>query len=124
MTPEFDLRAFSAAFGRRDQILREWRLFLRRYPILITPASWKRPFSVDYDQQGPEVFREILQAQSPMLAVALLGIPGLTVPSGVIDGVPTGVQVVADRFREDHCFDAGEVVEAANPMNTPIDPRA
>ena len=76
MTPEFDLRAFSAAFGRRDQILREWRLFLRRYPILITPASWTRPFSVDYDQQGPEVFREILQAQSPMLAVALLGIPG------------------------------------------------
>lgn len=123
VTPELDLRAFSAAFGRRDQILREWRLFLQEHPILITPASWQRPFPVDHDQRGPDAFREILHAQSPVLAIALLGIPGLTVPTGVVDGVPTGVQVVAERFREDLCFDAGEVIEEAHPMGTPIDPR-
>jgi amidase len=58
----------------------------------------------------------------PMLAVALLGLPGLAVPTGLVGGVPTGVQVVAERFREDLCFDAGEAIEAAYPMGTPIDP--
>jgi amidase len=123
VTPALDLREFSAALGRREQILRAWRQFFEKYPVLITPPSWRLPFPVDLDQQGPEAFKEILRAQSPMLAVALLGLPGLTVPTGFHSGVPTGVQIVADRFREDLCFDAGEVVEGAHPMPTPTDPR-
>jgi amidase len=123
ITPEYDLRAFSAAFGRRDQILREWRLFLEKYPVLVTPSSWMKPFPVDLDQQGPDAFRQIVHAQSPQLAVALLGLPGLSVPTGIMNGIPTGVQIVADRFREDLCFDAGEAIEAAVGRLTPIDPR-
>ena len=124
ITPELDLRAFLAAMGRRDQILREWRLFFEKYPVLVTPSSWSNPFPVDLDQQGPEAFKQILHAQSPQLAVALLGIPGLSVPTGIVNGIPTGVQVVADRFREDLCFDAGEAIEATINMMTPIDPRS
>ena len=124
ITPDLDLRTFSAGFGRRDQILREWRVFLQKYPILVTPPSWMKPFPVDFDQQGAETFRRILHAQSPMLAVALLGLPGLSVPTGIVGGVPTGVQIVADRFREDLCFDAGDAIEAALGRFTPIDPRA
>lgn len=124
ITPEYDLRAFSAAFGRRDQILREWRLFLEKYPVLVTPSSWMKPFPIDLDPQGPEAFRQMLHAQSPQLAVALLGLPGLSVPTGVMNGIPTGVQIVADRFREDLCFDVGEAIEAAVGMLTPIDPRS
>jgi amidase len=66
----------------------------------------------------------MLQAQSPQLAVALLGLPGLSVPTGIMNGIPTGVQIVADRFREDLCFDAGEAIEAAVGVFTPIDPRS
>jgi amidase len=33
------------------------------------------------------------------------------------------VQIVAGRFREDLALDAGEVVEAALGLATPIDPR-
>jgi amidase len=32
------------------------------------------------------------------------------------------VQIVAGRFREDLCLDAGEVIEAAEGRVTPIDP--
>lgn len=35
-----------------------------------------------------------------------------------------GVQVVADRFSGDLCFDAGEAIERAGGMPTPIDPTA
>lgn len=57
-------------------------------------------------------------------SIAGLSLPGLSVPTGVKDGVPTGVQIVAGSFREDLCLAAGEVVEQASPMPTPIDPRA
>lgn len=123
-TPPLDLAGFSRALGRREQILRDWVEFLQRYPMLVTPASWRVPFPTvpsDLDQRGAAVFREMLAAQSPMLSVAALGLPGLSVPTGVVDGVPTGVQVVAGQFREDLCFEAGEAIERAFPMPTPID---
>jgi amidase len=44
------------------------------------------------------------------------------VPTGLVGDVPTGVQVVAERFHEDLCFDAGKAIEAAYPTGTPIDP--
>ena len=78
---------------------------------------------VDRDQGGADDIRKILDIQSPMLLPALLGMPGLSVPTGLSDGVPSGVQVVAGRFREDRCLAVGQVIEAAHPMQTPIDPR-
>jgi amidase len=40
-----------------------------------------------------------------------------------VDGLPTGVQITAGRFRENLCLDAAAAVEAAAPMPTPIAPR-
>jgi 3-methyl-2-oxobutanoate hydroxymethyltransferase len=51
-------------------------------------------------------------------------LPGLTVPTGVVAGLPTAVQVVADWFSEDLCFGVGEIIEAAVSMPTPINPRS
>ena len=98
--------------------------FLQEHPIIVTPVSWRTQFVVDQDQQSVEVFAEMLEANSPMLSVAFLGLPGLSVPTGVVDGLPTAVQVVADVFREDVCFDAGEAIERAVTIGTPIDPRS
>jgi amidase len=53
----------------------------------------------------------------------VLGIPSVALPTGVADGLPTGVQVYADRWREDLCLAAAEVIEAALPGPAPIDPR-
>ncbi|MFX4497582.1 hypothetical protein ABTA56_19385, partial [Acinetobacter baumannii] len=60
---------------------------------------------------------------TPMLAVSVLGLPGLSVPTGLAGGLPTGVQLVAGRYREDICFDAAEVIEAHVGPMVPIDPR-
>ena len=55
----------------------------------------------------------MLCAQSPMLGTAMLGLPGLSVPTGLVDGLPTGVQLVAARWREDLCLQAGAAIERA-----------
>ena len=65
----------------------------------------------------------MLTAHHPMLAISVLGLPGLAVPTGLADGVPIGVQLVAGRFQEELCLAAGEIIEARQTLPTPIDPR-
>jgi amidase len=121
---ELDYDGYIKAFARRATILREWQLFLERYPLLLMPVSSLRPVPADYDQRGDEAVARMLTAHHPMLAISMLGLPGLAIPTGLADGVPVGVQLVASRFREDICLAAAEVIEARCPPMTPIDPRS
>ena len=57
------------------------------------------------------------------MAVPVLGLPAMAVPTGVGDGLPVGVQIIGPRFREDLCLAAAEAIEARVPRLTPIDPR-
>ena len=40
-----------------------------------------------------------------------MGLPSAAVPMGLNEGVPYGLQIVGQRFREDMCLDAAEVIE-------------
>jgi len=111
-TPRRDKDGFIQSMAVRTTILREWGRFFERYPVLLMPVSFALPFPVDRDQQGADVMADILRAQSPLISTAILGLPGLSVPVGLADGVPVGVQLVAGRFREDLCLAAGEAIEA------------
>lgn len=122
-TPPLDLPGYMAAISRRSTLLREWLLFLERYPIVLMPVSYEPPFPDGLDQESPEAMRRILAAQEPQLAIPILGLPALSVPTGTADGAPVGVQVVASRYREDLCLAAGEVIEARSGLVLPIDPR-
>jgi amidase len=113
ITPDWSRDQYLDALTRRFNIARDWAVFLQRYPILLMPNSWERQFPVDDDQTSPERTAQILLAQSPLLSTAVLGLPGLSVPVGLDQGLPTGVQLVATRFREDLLLQAGEVIEAA-----------
>ncbi len=113
--PEQSCDEALAMLARRYTIAREWSLFFTRYPILLMPVSWRRPVPVDMDIQGAELGADLIAAQSPMLPIALLGLPGLAVPTGLAEGLPSGVQLVADRFREDLLLRAGEAIEAVQP---------
>ena len=100
------------ALVRRFNIARDWAVFLDRYPVLLMPNSWQRQFANDSDN-APETAEAMVRAQSPLLSVALLGLPGLSVPTGLSGGLPAGVQLVAGRFREDRLLRAGEIIERA-----------
>ncbi|WP_137894357.1 amidase family protein [Ramlibacter sp. 2FC] len=112
VTP-WDRDQYLEGLMRRFNIARDWAVFLDKYPVLLTPNSWERQFPVDDDLRSQQRFEEILLAQTPMLNTAMLGLPGLAVPTGVQDGLPVGVQLVATRFREDLLLAAGEAIERA-----------
>ncbi|MBN9525606.1 MAG: amidase [Alphaproteobacteria bacterium] len=112
-----------AALGDRARLLRLWQDFFERHPLIVMPVSGDQAFLNDADIASAEATAQLLARQTPMLAVSVLGLPGLSVPTGVADGLPTGVQLVAGRYREDICFDAAEVIEAHVGPMVPIDPR-
>ncbi|AOY94953.1 amidase [Cupriavidus sp. USMAA2-4] len=110
---ETDRDGFLDGLARRQTLARQWAVFFERYPLVLMPVSWQRPVRQDMDTGSVEDMRALVAAQSPLLATAGLGVPGLSVPTGLAGGVPMGVQLVAWRFREDLLLRAGEVIERA-----------
>ena len=111
--PALDRDQTLDALTRRFDICRDWAVFFDRYPVLLMPNSWQRQFPIDADDGPPEQVHKLLAAQSPLLGTAMMGLPGLSVPTGVVGGLPVGVQLVSSRFREDLLLRAGEMIEHA-----------
>jgi amidase len=88
----------------------------------VTPVSNEPAFPISLDLIDAETTGRIIRAQ--MMQLAVLGLPSVSVPTGVADGLPMGVQITAGRFREDLCLDAAAAIEARVPIPTPIDPRS
>ena len=118
-TKHLDNDAFLDGLARRLTILRAWSLFFETYPVLLMPVSFQRPFPIDEDTHNAPRMEAVIRAQAPLLSTAGLGLPGLSVPTGTVDGVPIGVQLCAARFREDLCLLAGEAIERAAGRFTP-----
>jgi len=108
---EVSLEHYMQGFARRDRLRRRWNAFFERYPVVLMPTSLELPLAWGADQEGPETMSRILDAQLPLKLVAALNLPGLSVPTGLHDGVPVGVQIVSSAFREDLCLAAGEAIE-------------
>src|SRR5256885_16820984 len=80
ITPELDFAGTMKALARRATILREWLLFLERYPLILTANSWRGPLPIDADQVGHDETRALFKAQGPLFVLPRLGLPGLSVP--------------------------------------------
>lgn len=122
---EFDPAAMNATelYSERDRLAVVWSAFFQKYPLVIGPTWADLPFLHDADidpDTGIETMMRRLQFITPG---NLLGLPAVVLPMGVVDGLPTGVQIYADRWREDLCLDTAELIEARVGHITPIDPK-
>ena len=122
LCPAPDLIAFQDALTWRATLLRQWTLFLERFPVVLMPVSGELPFRDHADVESFEGFRRIFTAQMPQVGLPLLGLPGLAVSTGLLGSVPVGVQLVAGRYREDLLLAAGEAIEAGGVPPSPVDP--
>lgn len=119
---ELDYAEYIRGLARRTTILREWQMFFAKYTVLVMPVCFQPPFPIDHDQQGDAAVAQMLDAHHPMLAVSILGLPGLSVPVSYDDDTPIGVQIVGPRFGEELCFEAGAIIEAQYSVQMPVDP--
>ena len=118
----FPADVVARALIQRATVTREWQVFLAKYAVLLVPVSGELPFPDGLDLQGEKGFRRVWDAQVLMRALPTMGLPGLTVTTGLVGRVPVGVHVVAGRYREDLCLLAGEAIEAGGVPSSPVDP--
>src|SRR6187551_2367652 len=115
----FDL---SKTLTRRLTLTREWLAFFENYAVLLMPVSGELPFPDQLDRKDEASFARVWHAQLPQIAIPFMGLPGLTVSTGLVGRVPVGVQLVSGRYREDLCLAAGEAIEAGGTPSAAIDP--
>jgi len=118
----FDVATLSQVLTRRATLAREWLQFLETYSVLLMPVSGELPFPDGLDMRDDASFARVWRAQLPQIAIPFVGLPALTVSTGLVGRIPVGVQVVSGRFREDLCLLAGEAIEAGGTPLAPVDP--
>ncbi len=113
------LEAYIKGYARRGTLIGRLQRYLGSERVLMTPVCAEPPFEQDADLAGDARVRELLAAQWPMQAVPVLGFPAVSVPTGVSDGLPTGVQLIGGRFQEDLLLDVATAVEERGPRVRP-----
>lgn len=108
-----------ATLVRRATLVRQWFAFLAEHPLLLLPVSGELPFRDGLDMEGGETWTRVLDAQLVQTGLPLLGLPGLTVSTGMAGNIPVGVQLIGARYREDLMLAAGEAIEAGGTPPMP-----
>lgn len=102
----------------RRQLKQEFSAALADVDVLLTPSM--PVLTADVGQQMVELNgRELpLASQFTRFCVPtnLTGHPSMTVPAGVVDGLPVGVQVIGRAFDEATVLRAGRCIEQLDPL--------
>jgi amidase len=106
----------------RSRLARTWSMFFSEYPVVIGP-NWGCPvWPIDADLDPAHGVSLLEQTVRFIVPGNVLGLPALALSMGVTDGLPTGVQIYADSWREDLVLAAAEIVEAGTQAAAPVDP--
>lgn len=107
----------------RYRVEKSWREFMATYPLVVGPVWTQPPFEHGYDIIDRDTAMKVVELFRFIMPANVLGLPAACVPTGVANGLPTGVQVMGTLFRDDLCLDAAEAIENTVGVLTPIDPR-
>ncbi|MEJ0070868.1 MAG: amidase [Pseudomonadota bacterium] len=72
-TPDLDLAGYMKGLASRAKHVRDWLLFLERYPLVVGPVSTEPPFPVGFDTDDAADPRRLMHAQRLLIAINLLG---------------------------------------------------
>jgi aspartyl-tRNA(Asn)/glutamyl-tRNA(Gln) amidotransferase subunit A len=101
----------------RALLRRDWLDLFQQFDILLTPTASTVAPPIFYDspvQTLKESIRRFTARPGATPIAALSGTPALSVPCGFNKkGLPIGLQIMADRFREDLVFQVGHAYEQA-----------
>jgi aspartyl-tRNA(Asn)/glutamyl-tRNA(Gln) amidotransferase subunit A len=110
---------YDAFYGQaqkvRTLIIREHREALSQFDLLVCPTSPTVAFPV-----GERAADPLAMYASDLLTIpsCLAGLPGLSIPCGLSEGLPVGLQLIGPQFGENVLFRAGHVLERAIGFDT------
>ncbi len=80
--------------------------------VLLTPASPSLPFKIGAKTDDP---LQMYLSDIFTVHANLVGVPGISVPAGFIDGLPVGFQLLGKHFDEATLYKTAHTYEQANP---------
>jgi aspartyl-tRNA(Asn)/glutamyl-tRNA(Gln) amidotransferase subunit A len=105
---------YEAYYGQaqkvRTLIKREHDELFARYDLLVSPTSPTVAFELGARTENPLAMylSDVLTIPSNMA-----GMPGLSIPCGLSEGLPVGLQLIGPQFSENTLFRAGHALERA-----------
>jgi aspartyl-tRNA(Asn)/glutamyl-tRNA(Gln) amidotransferase subunit A len=101
----------------RRALVVEMATCFERFDLLVTPTASMLPFAAEgpmpSEIDGVRVHRGMSVALT--FLASLVNLPAISVPCGLSEGLPIGLQLVGPRFREDLVLAAAARFEAAQP---------
>src|ERR1700722_1619014 len=103
-------------FNRRRLVQKVAAIF-EDVDLIVTPMSSMPPFAAAGPMPTEIEGIKVHGAMSVVLAMLanLANLPAISVPAGLVDGVPVGLQIIAPRFREDLLLAAAARYELQRP---------
>ncbi|MBZ0128697.1 MAG: amidase [Rhodobacteraceae bacterium] len=118
-----DLKGYMQDQAARLTIQRAWALMFEDIDVLLMPVSGQLPFALEQDFRQRGRLPDIIRAQRFLFIANVLGLPATSVPTGKVDGVPTGVQIIGAWRDDDLCIDISERLETALALDlSPVAP--
>ena len=110
---------YEAYYGRaqrvRTKIAEDFRAAFDQVDLIVTPTSPTVAFKLGEKTQNP-----LAMYLSDVLTIpsCMAGLPGLSVPVGLSEGLPVGLQLVGPQFGENRLFRVGHALERAIGFDT------
>ena len=105
---------YEAYYGQaqkvRTVIAREFADAFERFDVLVSPTSPTVAFKLGEKTENP-----LAMYVSDVLTIPpnMAGLPGLSIPCGLSEGLPVGLQLIGPQFSENTLFRAGHALERA-----------
>jgi aspartyl-tRNA(Asn)/glutamyl-tRNA(Gln) amidotransferase subunit A len=105
---------YDAFYGRaqkvRTIIRNEHAALFERFDLLASPTSPTAAFKL-----GERTANPLAMYVSDVLTIPsnIAGLPGLSIPCGLSEGLPVGLQLIGPQFSENALFRAGHALERA-----------
>ena len=105
---------YDAYYGQaqkvRTVISQEFAAAFERFDLLVSPTSPTVAFRV-----GEKAANPLAMYLSDILTIPpnMAGLPGLSLPCGLSEGLPVGLQIIGPQFSENLIFRAGHALEQA-----------
>jgi aspartyl-tRNA(Asn)/glutamyl-tRNA(Gln) amidotransferase subunit A len=110
---------YEAFYGQaqkvRTVISREFAAAFERFDILVSPTSPTVAFKLGEKTENP-----LAMYVSDVLTIPpnMAGLPGLSIPCGLSEGLPVGLQLIGPQFSENTLFRAAHALEQAIGFDT------
>jgi aspartyl-tRNA(Asn)/glutamyl-tRNA(Gln) amidotransferase subunit A len=110
---------YDAFYGQaqrvRTLLIREHREALEGFDVIVTPTSPTVAFPI-----GDKAADPLAMYACDLLTIpsCLAGLPGLSIPCGLSEGLPVGLQLIGPQFGENGLFRIGHALEGAIAFDT------